>query len=149
MKLFAKILTLCCLASGKAILLAETATSPAQETVSETELAQSAKVALDWLSLLDKGQYGESWERGSKLFQLTMTKDDWEKMMKALRNPLGAVSLRKMADQRVALNPAGLPAGQYMAILYDTTFSSKTSHELLTLMREDDGQWRVLTYLVQ
>ena len=113
-------------------------------------LKASAYSAEKWLQLLDKEEYGESWDVASKTFKNTFPKEHWIMLMKQLREPLGSVSSRRVIDQRPAKDPQGLPAGDYMVIFYDTSFSKKpATHELVTLVLESDNEWRVLTYQTQ
>lgn len=115
-----------------------------------SDLTQSVLVAQEWLALLDKGNYEQSWDKGAKLFQQTITRDEWKKVMDAVRKPLGNLSNRNVLDQRTASNPKGLPEGDYMVLFYNSSFQNKSSaYELITMMKESDGQWRVLTYQVQ
>lgn len=115
---------------------------------SDATLQASAKASLGWLALLDKGKYGESWEDSATLMKLTVSKDDWIKVMDKSRKPLGNVVSREVIDQRVANDPQGLPKGEYIVMFYKTTFGHKTmAYELVTLLIED-GKWRVLTYHV-
>lgn len=102
-----------------------------------------------WLGLLDKRLYGESWARASLMFRNTVTKKEWTEAMDKLRKPFGAVQSRANADIRTAKDPKGLPAGDYMVYLYKTVFSgNKEAFELITLVQESDGQWRILTYQI-
>jgi hypothetical protein len=116
--------------------------------VSDASLEASAKAALAWVAMLDKGQYGESWEDSATLMKLTVNKDDWVRVMDKTRKPLGSVSSREVVDQRVANDPQGLPKGEYIVMFYKTAFAHKPmAYELVTLLMED-GKWRVLTYHV-
>lgn len=113
-------------------------------------LTESVLAAQKWLSLLDKEKYSESWDTGSQLFQQTIPKEEWQKVMDAIRKPLGKVSSRDILDQRTANNPKGLPVGEYIVLFYNTSFAGKpAAHELVTLIKESNGQWKVLTYQVQ
>lgn len=112
------------------------------------ELAASAQATLSWLGLEDKGHYSESWDESSVILKMTIPKDEWVQTQNKIRKPLGNVLSRKVLDQRVAKNPHGLPAGDYIVMFYKTSFSGKAeANELVTLYLED-GEWRVLTYQV-
>jgi Protein of unknown function (DUF4019) len=111
-------------------------------------LEASATTSKDWLELVDKGQYGESWNQASALMKMTVHKDEWVTLMEKTRKPLGAVRSRTVVDQRTAKNPHGLPAGDYMVMFYKTDFSGKSgAYELVTLFFQD-GKWFVLTYQI-
>lgn len=124
-----------------------------KENVEQTQQAawmlESAKVAGDYVDALDREYYDQSWTRGDQIFQHTITKEEWTKALIKNRKPLGKVNSRTMKDQRLAMDPQGLPRGAYMVVEYDTSFANApSSGELLTLRRGSDGTWRVLTYQV-
>ena len=113
----------------------------------EDGLKKSETSALNWLKLVDEGKYGQSWDKGAFTFKLRIPKKVWVQLMDSTRKPLGSVQNRTLADQRESLNPEGLPEGDYMVVVFKTTFAKNQSgHELLTLVLESDNQWRVLTY---
>lgn len=116
---------------------------------SDNEMAASAIAAKSWIELVDKGKYAESWDASSSLLKRTMSKAEWVRVLEATRKPLGNASSRTIIDQRPAPNPKGLPPGDYMVVLYSTVFDTKPKgKELITMEQGDDGQWRVMTYLV-
>ncbi len=122
---------------------------PSEKDLSEQNLnlTESALAAQEWLKAVDAHEYGKSWDLGSAVFKLTISREEWTTAMKAMREPLGNVISRKVVDQRTAANPQGLPAGEYIVLFYSTSFSNRSkANELLTLVKEKDGQWRVLTY---
>lgn len=117
---------------------------------SQEQIQASVKAAEEWLKVVDQGHYGQSWSTGSLRLQLTMPKAQWEQLMHATRAPLGIVKSRKLAGQSIAKNPKGLPAGDYMVLLYETEFENgKAAEELLTLSFGYDQKWHVLTYLLK
>ncbi|MCE5318253.1 MAG: DUF4019 domain-containing protein [Parachlamydia sp.] len=110
-------------------------------------LADNAADALRWLQLVDQGKYGESWDAASKTFQLTIGRNEWIKAEEKLRKPLGAVVARQLLQQLPKQNPKGLPEGYYMVLVYQTDFAGRPkANELVTMVLESDGRWRVLTY---
>lgn len=116
--------------------------------VEDSSLKDSAKASEAFVALVDKGKYADSWDSSATLMKLTVTKDDWIKVLDKTRKPLGNVSSREVIDQRVANDPQGLPKGEYIVMFYKTSFGHKSmAYELVTLMMED-GKWRVLTYHV-
>lgn len=116
----------------------------------QANLTASAAAGLQWLGLLDKERYDDSWKTGSELFQKTMREHEWTVFLQKVRKPLGKVKSRQMIDQRTAENPKGLPKGEYMVLFYNTSFDNKAqAYELVTLMQEQDGQWKILSYQVQ
>lgn len=124
-----------------------------KKVVESGELAawmiESAQVAQQYVTLLDQGKYAESWDSGAKIFQRTISQPEWVTALRLARARLGGVRARSVKDQRPAWDPKGLPKGAYMVVEYNTSFDkAPNSGELLTLMREADGTWKVLTYQV-
>lgn len=116
---------------------------------STDQMTESAKVAENWLKIVDDGNFGNSWNEMALRTKLTIQKGEWEQIMNAMRKPLGRSLSRRIAEQRPAPNPKGLPAGDYMMIVYSSVFSNKSSaQELVTLVLGEDRKWHVLTYLV-
>lgn len=127
-------------------------TNSVEEAIKESKVpgaVESAQASLDWLKIVDEGNYGKSWDNASKLFQSTVGKEEWIQLEQATRKPLGQLVKREVVDERIAKDPKGLPVGNYMVLFYNTSFTNrKDAHELVTLMQESDGKWRVLTYHV-
>ena len=120
------------------------------EAQEELQKLDSQEAALKWLKLMDEGRYNDSWDVASLTFRLTIPKKHWVALMRQIRTPLGDIKQRAVVEQRPALNPKGLPEGKYMVIYFETSFSEKSkANELVTLVLESDGQWRILTYQVQ
>ncbi len=113
------------------------------------QLKLSSEAAQTWLNGLDSGQFGSDWDNSSTIFQSTLPKAQWVSMMDQLRKPMGRMISRDMIDQRIAADPKGLPAGDYMVLIYNTTFSNKPSAIELVTLRLENGQWKVLTYQVK
>jgi hypothetical protein len=113
-------------------------------------LKQSADASLAWVAVIDQGKFKEAWDNGSVTLKLKVPENSWETILNATRKPLGKVLERKVVDQRTSQNPPGLPAGDYIVMIYKTDFESKKGvTELVTLVQESDGKWRGLTYQVQ
>lgn len=112
-------------------------------------MIESLRAAQEYVDLLDKGRYTESWAQGAALFQKTISPQEWAHALQLARRRLGAVRSRTLKDQKPARDPAGLPKGAYMVVEFNVDFEKvKGSGELLTLMQEKNGTWKVLTYQV-
>lgn len=128
-------------------------TAPVATEISATDKADleaSAQTAERWLQLLDEGKYHDSWEAAAFTFKAKIPEASWTTILETTRKPLGTVTSRKILEQKPAYDPQGLPKGKYMVIFYGTSFSGRPNgNELVTLMKLDDGTWKVLTYLVK
>jgi hypothetical protein len=114
--------------------------------------AESAAVgrAEAWLSLIDQGKYGESWDEAAQLFKGAVSRDAWKDSLVGARTPLGKLVSRKLKSKRSAGSLPGAPDGTYVVIQYDVTFENKKSAvETITPMLETDGTWRVSGYYIR
>ena len=110
----------------------------------------SKEAALGWLALVDGGRYGESWDRSGTMFRTAVTREDWARQLGAVRSPLGAVSKRTVSHSQRASSLPGAPDGEYVVFSLDTSFAKKRSAvETVTVVREDDGEWRVVGYYIK
>ena len=103
-----------------------------------------------WLSLVDEGNYAESWNQAAGLFKNAVTKEQWQSTVKAVRTPLGKVVVRKLKSKKYTETMPGAPDGEYVVIQYETTFENKKSAvETVTPMLDKDGKWRVSGYYIK
>jgi len=116
------------------------------------EVAEKAAItgSMAWLSLVDEGNYAESWNQAAGLFKNTVTKEQWLNSMQAFRVPLGKIVARKLKSKQYTKTLPGAPDGEYVVIQYETTFENKKSAvETVTPMLDKDGKWRVSGYYIQ
>ena len=126
------------------------ATSAPQTLTPELEgLLRAGEItAKSWLGIVDRGEYGRSWDEMSSVTKNTVKRDEWEKILTKTRKPLGTLKTRDVVDIRSAVNPKNLPTGNYMVMIYRSSFAKKNdAHELVTLFLQN-GQWHVLTYQI-
>ena len=120
-------------------LLAQPATNPEAE-----------KATQSWLTLVDSGQYRESWAQASSLFREKVTSAQWEAAVRSAREPLGNLGKRKLVSARFTRTLPGVQDGEYVVIRFDTSFErKKAAVETVTPMRDKDGSWRVAGYFIQ
>jgi len=85
----------------------------------------SAQVAENWLQLIDQENYDQSRHAASSLLKTAIPLQTWIDLMQNIRKPLGEVRSRKILEQKSAKDPVNLPKGDYMALVYATSFSHK------------------------
>ena len=106
--------------------------------------------AQTWLTLVDQGGYGESWDTAAAYFKQAITKDKWEQAITAVRKPMGKMLSRKLLSQTYTQSLPGAPDGEYVVIQFETSFKNKKSGiETVTPMLDKDGQWRVSGYYIK
>ena len=103
-----------------------------------------------WLALVDGGKYGESWKEAAAYFKGAITQEKWDQSLQAVRKPLGKMISRKVAAKDYQTTLPGAPDGQYVVILFETSFENKKDAiETVTPMLDRDGKWRVSGYYIR
>jgi Protein of unknown function (DUF4019) len=116
------------------------------------EVAEKAAVTASgaWVSLVDGGDYAESWNQAAGFFKDAVTKEQWQQSLKVVRVPLGKMVARKLKSKQFTKTLPGAPDGEYVVIQYETTFEKKQSAiETVTPMLDKDGKWRVSGYYIK
>ena len=110
----------------------------------------AATAAGAWVSLVDGGDYAESWNQAAGFFKNAVTKEQWQQSLKAVRAPLGKMVARKLKSKQYTKTLPGTPDGEFVVIQYETTFENKKSAiETVTPMLDKDGKWRVSGYYIK
>lgn len=113
-------------------------------------VAKSEAAATAWLALTDAGKYAQSWDEAASRFKTAVGKADWEKALRAVRAPLGALRSRRVESATFTRRIPGAPEGEYVVIVYATQFANKPdSTETVTPMHDKDGAWRVSGYYIK
>ena len=153
------------LATVAVVFVALTVASPAFAITAEEQDALSA--AERWLVPVDAGKYADAWAMAAAAFKAQVDRQAWREGARDMRRPYGRVVSRKAerlafvgeappnatpADGAASAPPAAPePArNRQVAILFDTRFTGKkTATEQLTVVREQDGIWRVAGYFLR
>jgi hypothetical protein len=131
-----------------ALLLCLYAVIPGQAYGQDT--AEAQKVANQWLALVDSGKYGESWDQAAQSFKAAVSRAEWIRKVTAARKPLGALNSRKLTKSDLIKDPPNSPPGEYVGILYHSSFHNLNSAvETVVPMLDKDGKWRVSGYIVK
>jgi hypothetical protein len=120
----------------------------AQDTASKQQAAESK--ATQWLTLVDNGNYEQSWQQASSFFKSKVTQAAWSTALKQVRTPLGAASKRTLLSATYQTDLPGMPKGEYVIFQYKAEFPGKgTFVETITPMLDTDGTWRVSGYFIK
>ena len=129
------------------IALAVAGVSAAAEPEKEKAAAAAAE---KWLALVDGGKYGASWKEAAAYFKGTITQEKWEQALQGVRKPLGKAVSRKIVAKDYQTRLPGAPDGEYVVILFETSFENKKDAiETVTPMLDKDGKWRVSGYFIR
>ena len=117
------------------------------DTIQKKDALVAAK---NWLAIIDKGEYAESWKEAAEYFKTAVPEDKWVQSLQAVRNPLGKLISRKVKSTAYMTSLPGAPDGQYVVIQFNTSFEHKKSAiETVTPMMDKDGKWRVSGYFIK
>jgi len=122
---------------------------PAPTRAAETSEAAAQKAAEAWLTLIDAGQYGASWDEASASFRKAVSRSMWEKKAQAAREPLGKVLSRKVASKQLTHELPGAPDGTYVVLTFETKFEHKERGIESVTMMLDDGKFRGAGYFIR
>jgi hypothetical protein len=106
--------------------------------------------AAAWLALVDRGDGRGSWDAAGGTFRGAVTADGWTNQMAAARGPLGPLTSRTLAVEQFMNGLPGAPPGEYAVQQYHAIFDRLHAvTETVTLVREQDGMWRVVGYFIR
>ncbi len=102
-----------------------------------------------WLALVDNQRYAESWTESSSMFRSRVAQQKWMDLSKQVREPLGAVTSRKLLNVTFAKSLPGAPDGDYAVLKFQSSFAHKASAvETVTLVM-DAGVLRSVGYFIK
>ena len=105
--------------------------------------------ALHWLSLIDSGQYSQSWDASAVRFQASLTSEDWVKALNGVRKPFGELLSRKVKKAKRRSSLPGAPDGEYTVFTMKSQFENKKKAiETLTLVKTGT-QWKAVGYFIK
>lgn len=112
--------------------------------------AAGVSAAEHWLGMIDSGKYGESWDEAAAMFRQAVPRDQWQRQLEALRQPMGMRQSREVVSKAYRTTLPGAPDGKYVVIQFRTSFEKKKAAvETVTPMLDADGQWRVSGYFIR
>jgi alpha-beta hydrolase superfamily lysophospholipase len=121
----------------------------ARPAAAQTPAQNAVRDVTAWLRGVDEGRHAESWQGLAAPVRGMATAEQWETSLRQARAPFaGTVQARTVQTAETMPQPAGAPAGEYVRIVFATTFSGGASaRETVVALREEDG-WRPAGYFV-
>jgi serine/threonine protein kinase len=111
---------------------------------------QKIKAVEAWLEAIDAGKYDDAWVRIATLTSMLDSESSWIQKMKAVRQPLGNVVARKLHGTMTTGEIKGFPPGAYQLFSFRSDFTGKSGvAEIVTLIYQEDGNWRVIGYFIE
>jgi hypothetical protein len=129
------------------LLFLTTGCSTASNPEAEAAALESAK---SWLALVDAEKYENSWNESAEVLQNAISSVILQTSIEKARKPFGAVISREVKSTKYRTSLPGLPEGQYVVILFTTSFQNQKSViETVVPMVDKDGKWRVSGYYIK
>jgi uncharacterized protein DUF4019 len=124
------------------------ASTRATEEPDPTQIA--VRIANQWLNLLDSGKYNQSWDEAALLLKTQVQAGRWRRVIRSVRRSLGEMHKRNFERAKEKYKLPGEPAGDYIVVRFDTSFSDKPDAiETVTLAKDPDQIWKVSGYYVR
>jgi hypothetical protein len=121
------------------------------------EEQDAINAAEKWLANVDAGKAAASWAMAAETFRTAVAKPQWTTGLRDLRKPYGKLASRKaerlahVGERPTATDATpGAATNDQVSIIFDTKFAGgKSANEEVTLIRENDGIWRVAGYFIR
>jgi ribosomal protein S20 len=123
-----------------------------QEAINAAHAGQvqaAQKAAEAWLTLVDAEKFDESWKETSPFLQSHVPEKSWEKHMQTMRAAIDPMVDRTLHTTQYRDQFPGLPAGEYVAFVWETYFGAKRTMLESLIMSFDGSQWKPVGYAVQ
>jgi hypothetical protein len=133
-------------AAGKAPTAASAPATPSADSANAEKEAAGKLAAQGWLVLLDRRDWGRAWETSSAVFRTTVPLGTWMDGIPKIREAFGPLVERTPAESVYKTTLAGRPDGEYVTAIFLSKFEKRELQEVLTVVREADGKWRVTGY---
>lgn len=118
----------------------------AQQAPSGLEKAIAA--AGKWAAQADANQADAMWKASSSVMQQNVKQADWSKYIADIRKQAGAEQSRAWVGVSKVDNPQGLPAGEYLNVIYTTKFANAATLETVS-MAKNGSNWQPVGYIVR
>jgi hypothetical protein len=110
---------------------------------------QATDAATGWLTLIDAGQYDESWNQAATMFRRRVTQSQWAQEVKVVREPMGKVQSRAAAGARLVTSLPGAPDGHYAILQFRSKFASKADATETVTMTMQNDTWKAAGYFIK
>ncbi|HUG92910.1 MAG TPA: DUF4019 domain-containing protein [Planctomycetaceae bacterium] len=116
------------------------------EAAPDRKLSAATLAALIWLAMVDGKEYDVAWEGTAEVLKV-YSAAVWERAVQPVRDKAGALKSRRLASHQFLTTLPGMAEGEYVILGYESEFENfKGARESVTLIRDEDGRWRVAGY---
>ena len=113
-----------------------------------TDEAEAIEAAQSFLALLDNGQSEAAFDATSEIHRSLHVREEWVKLNGYQRGYYGPLVHRTIEKVATKSSFPKHPDGDFFVIVFESTFLNKErTREIVAVMLEADGFWRVTDYL--
>jgi len=133
------------------LLLATVAFCPAVISADKSESETEAKKATEeFLSVIDAGRFGESWNMAGTYMQRAISAELWQRKLETMRKPLGELIWRKLKSSKLEKTTLEVPGPEYFKLQFETSFKNREhAIETVSAAKQADGTQKVIGYYIE
>lgn len=111
-------------------------------------LDSAVAVATRWAGQADANQVDAMWQASSPIMQKSVSKADWGKYLDGVRKQLGTTQGRDWVQLGRVENPQGLPAGNYVNVVFVARHANAPAVETVSLAQSGNS-WVPVGFVVR
>lgn len=111
-------------------------------------LDSAVAVATRWAGQADANQADAMWQASSPIMQKSVSKADWGKYLDGVKKQLGTTQSRDWVQLGRVENPQGLPAGNYVNVVFVARHANSPALETVSLAQSGNG-WVPVGFVVR
>lgn len=103
-----------------------------------------------WLSKMDDANVDGSWGGMSTIFSQQLSKQDWDLSIQGMHGYFGKPGERKLSKSFYKTSSFNAPDGDYVDVTFSTDYANAPGRtELVTMVRESEGVWKVAGFSIE
>jgi hypothetical protein len=111
-------------------------------------LEKAVTTAGKWVTQADSNQADSMWKASNAAMQKNVTQANWSKYIGEIRQQAGAEQERVWVGVSKVDNPANMPAGEYLNVVYATKFAKVKTIETVSMTKKGSS-WEPIGYIVR
>ncbi len=111
------------------------------------KVERATVAAMDFLQLVDAGDYETARKEGAALLKTRVTLNDWIAKLAGVQSRLGPIIKREQVEASYSTSAKDSPDGEYVMLTYTSNFKQKVGvSETIIVMLDKNRGWRVAGY---
>lgn len=111
-------------------------------------LDNAVALATHWVQLSNEKRPDAMWLEAGAMMQRMVPRADWVRYLRTIRLDRGALIGREWFEVARVRDPVGLPAGDYLNVIFTSQFSRATLFETVSLAPGANG-WLPVGYVIR